>query len=207
MDKVKETLKLNELEKNKTLKNFADKIGISVPNLVLGTVAVLATIIILNYGANIVTTLVGFLYPAYMSFKAVETTLRKAEAINAGQGAASQPNPERLAGDEAVRLDMRHWLTYWVVYSFYTCIDPLLLYALSFIGIFYYVMKVLFFIFLFHPKYKGATLIYDKVLKNLLKKYEEHIDKQINTLGKVVDEKAKPMMKDVKAYAVNKALN
>jgi hypothetical protein len=39
----------------------------------MGGLVLAAVLVVLNMGAMLVTSLVGFLYPAYMSFKALET--------------------------------------------------------------------------------------------------------------------------------------
>ena len=41
---------------------------------------------------------------------------------------------------------------------------------------FYFVLKLAFYIYLFHPSTQGATTIYDKVLLPFIKPYEEKID-------------------------------
>jgi len=39
----------------------------------MGGLVLAAVLVVLNMGAMLVTSIVGFLYPAYMSFKSLET--------------------------------------------------------------------------------------------------------------------------------------
>ena len=77
------------------------------------------------------------MYPAYCSIKALES------------------------GSKA---DDTKWLTYWVVFGAFNIIDHFAGFILHFIP-FYYVLKLAFLVFLFHPKTKGATWVYDSYLR------------------------------------------
>jgi len=123
--------------------------------LVLVAAGLLITLSLLNVGSSLICNFVGFLYPAYMSFKALETS---------GSG------------------DDKQWLTYWVVYSLFTVLDTFIGFTLSFIP-FYYFIKLAFFVYLFHPQTLGASVIYDKVIQPVLKKYEGDIDSGINRVA------------------------
>ncbi len=51
----------------------------------------------------------------------------------------------------------------------------------SFLGVllecipFYFFFKILFLLYLFLPQFNGASLIYEKILKHIFNKYENHI--------------------------------
>lgn len=62
----------------------------------LGLVVFLVFYLLIGYGTLLLSNLIGFLYPAYASIKAVESS-----------------------GKE----DDTKWLTYWVVFSFITLIE------------------------------------------------------------------------------------
>ncbi len=60
--------------------------------------------------------------------------------------------------------DSREWLTYWVIFGLFNGIE-----YISWFIPFYYIIKLITLIWLFHPKYQGASLIYN----NYIKQYEE----------------------------------
>eukprot|EP01016_Furgasonia_blochmanni_P028858 TRINITY_DN3037_c0_g1_i2.p2 TRINITY_DN3037_c0_g1~~TRINITY_DN3037_c0_g1_i2.p2 ORF type:complete len:106 (-),score=12.30 TRINITY_DN3037_c0_g1_i2:239-556(-) len=74
MQRLTDAFNLRQYEKNKTLTALSEKLGISVPSLIVGGVTLALFLIIFNYGVSMLTALVGFIYPAYMSFKVVEST-------------------------------------------------------------------------------------------------------------------------------------
>lgn len=138
----------DEFEKVKPLKNLSEKIGIKV-SLIMGILcSLLLLFVLLEWGSFIITSLVGFLYPAYMSFKAIETA---------------------ETGDDT------QWLTYWVVYSFFTVFNDIVIYFFGFIP-FYYIFKVAFYIWMFHPRTRGAQILYNKAIKPVLLRYEGKVD-------------------------------
>jgi len=183
LDKICEKLNLNELEKVKFLKDLSVQTKIKPAYFGLGAIAIAVLFAIIGYGSTLLFFLVGFLYPAYMSYKAIETK----------------------TSDE----DDKQWLTYWVVFSFIHVFDPLLNIVLSIIP-FTVIIKLAFNIWLLHPKTRGALLIYNRVIRNLLKKYEGHIDSHIEGVKRTVDE-AQPMLqnvtKDLKREAINKVIS
>ena len=88
-------------------------------------------------GAKLITDLVSFLYPAYMSFKAIDSS------------------------DDS---DNTQWLTYWVVFSFVSITESIAGFLVELIP-FYFFLKVAFFIWLYHPKFMGAGAVYAQVIK------------------------------------------
>jgi len=100
-------------------------------------------------GAKLITDLVSFIYPAYMSFKAIDST-----------------NP----------VDNTQWLTYWVVFSFVSIIENVADFLVDFIP-FYFFIKVGFFVWLYHPKFLGAGLVYSSAIKPFVIPYVERIGK------------------------------
>eukprot|EP01016_Furgasonia_blochmanni_P028857 TRINITY_DN3037_c0_g1_i1.p1 TRINITY_DN3037_c0_g1~~TRINITY_DN3037_c0_g1_i1.p1 ORF type:complete len:164 (-),score=13.51 TRINITY_DN3037_c0_g1_i1:111-602(-) len=148
MQRLTDAFNLRQYEKNKTLTALSEKLGISVPSLIVGGVTLALFLIIFNYGVSMLTALVGFIYPAYMSFKVVEST-------HIPIGAALSSN----FGKDDYRNELRRWLTYWIVYSLVVCLDPILHMIFGFLGPLYHVGKVLFFVFMFHPATKGSVLV------------------------------------------------
>lgn len=142
-------LGFNHFDDVKPLKDLSAKIKVKPSILLGGLFTFIVLLIALNFGACILTSSVGFLYPAYMSFKAIESKDTK---------------------------DDTQWLTFWVVYAVCTIFDPLLNQILYFIP-FYYLFKLAFYIYLFHPKSKGASMLYHLGVKNFWKKIESNIEK------------------------------
>ena len=86
--------------------------------------------------------LLGFVYPAYMSFKSMDS--------------GSQ--------------DVTQWLTYWVVFSFFSILENLLGFMVSFIP-FYTFIKVGLIVWMYHPSTMGAKTVYEQGLRPLLIPY------------------------------------
>jgi len=93
---------------------------------------------------------VGALYPAYASFKALET-----------------PQID----------DDKQWLTYWVVFSITSSAEEVAEKVVSYLPG-YYVLKVIFLVWLMLPKTRGAVLLYKNFILPLLKKYEPILDQK-----------------------------
>ena len=125
---LESTDKLNDIEK---------QTGYSKVYFFVFGVSTISAVIYGLGGAKLVTDLVSFVYPAYMSFKAI---------------------------DSSNTVDHTQWLTYWVVFSFMSIIESIFGYLTEFIP-FYFVIKVAFFIWLYHPKFTGAGLVYTQAIK------------------------------------------
>mmetsp|Transcript_58 Transcript_58/g.45 ORF Transcript_58/g.45 Transcript_58/m.45 type:complete len:151 (-) Transcript_58:110-562(-) len=125
------------------LKEIEKKTGYSKVYFFLLAIPVISTIVYTLGGAKLVTDLVSFVYPAYMSFKAIDSS-------NVG--------------------DDTQWLTYWVVFSFFTIIESIAGFLTDFIP-FYFPLKVSFFIWLYHPKFLGAGMVYSQAIKPFVMPY------------------------------------
>ena len=99
-------------------------------------------------GQVYITTLIGVLYPAFASFCALESN------------------------DKA---DDKTWLTYWVVYGLFELVDHFGSIILGIIP-FYFFLKLLFLVYLFHPNTLGAVYVYDKFLRNIILAYHDKIE-------------------------------
>ncbi|CAI5712585.1 unnamed protein product [Peronospora destructor] len=75
-------------------------------------------------GEELVVGLVGFIYPAYVSFKAINT-----------------PGT----------VDDTQWLTYWVIYAFFNLTESITNLLLSWIP-FYFFLKIAFLVWSYHPR-------------------------------------------------------
>lgn len=123
--------------------------------LALGAVMV-AYACTIGFG-GIISNLVGFIYPAYRSYKAIKTEDKD---------------------------DDTQWLTYWVVYAFFTVADGLFGVLFTWVPL-YFFFKIGFLVWCMHPRAKGATFILRRVIVPLLEKYETHIDQAGARLSEV----------------------
>merc|ERR1712205_132156 len=108
---------------------------------------------------RVYTFFLGFLYPAYASYKAIES-----EATD----------------------DDTQWLTYWVVYSMLMIFESFADYSVFWIPG-YRFAKCGFIFWLASPRFKGAIMLYEKVFKDALKAAEPIIDTARAELSKHVD--------------------
>lgn len=154
------TQNINEdLKEFTPLKTICDKYNKDPSHVVLIFLAVFILLTMLGLFQHVVITLFGLLYPSYMSFK-VDITIT--QAINS-------------QSQEKCKI----WLTYWIVFGFLTAFDKLLGIVLFFIPG-YYLIKALFYIWMFYPRTNGAQIIYEKVLKPQLIKFRDLAQKKFS---------------------------
>lgn len=122
---------------------MAKKAGVESGVILGAGVLVSSLVILLVFGATILTLSITVLYPAVKSIQALETA-----------------SPD----------DDKEWLTYWIIFGLFSLIDDFFGFVLSLIP-YYYWLKLVFFVILFAPQTRGAQLIYNSVVKDLLNKY------------------------------------
>ncbi|XP_014666527.1 PREDICTED: receptor expression-enhancing protein 1-like isoform X2 [Priapulus caudatus] len=106
--------------------------------------------------SRIVILLLGTLYPAYASYKAVKT-----KNVN-----------------EYVK-----WMMYWIVFALFTAVETFADVLVSFWMPFYYEIKIVFVLWLLSPATRGASFLYRKFLHPTLNKREKEIDELIARAG------------------------
>jgi len=116
--------------------------------LVLAVVSISFSLIFFNIGGQFITDIVAWVYPAYASFKALETLGRE---------------------------DDVQWLTYWTIFGFVHIIEFFLGIILYWIP-YWFVFKTMFVLWLALPRYRGAEYIYHNFLRDFLKPYESTVD-------------------------------
>jgi len=136
--------KINE---NPTLRDLVKKTGQRPAHVAAGVALLLFIGVLLGFGAHALTNLIGFAYPIYASFKALKTD---------GQD------------------DDTQWLTYWVVFGFFTTLESLFTFFSK--SFFYFVFKAGFLIWAMLPQTQGAKLVYDNVIFPIMNRYEGKID-------------------------------
>lgn len=105
--------------------------------------------------SRIVIVVLGTLYPAYASYKAVKTKNVK----------------------EYVK-----WMMYWIVFAGFICVETFADILISWLP-FYYEIKIVFVIWLMAPATKGSSIIYRKFIHPQLSKKEESIDAYISKVS------------------------
>ena len=68
------------------------------------------------------------------------------------------------------KVDDEQWLSYWIIYSFITLLEMLAEPLLYWIPV-WYPTKLLFVAWLVLPQFKGASFIYEKLVREQLSKY------------------------------------
>lgn len=146
IDSICDRLGLDELGKIKYLRDISQKLKAKPSHLGLVAITLLSLLVIFECGSSAISFGIGFIYPAYMSFKAIEST-------------------QSLEGD-------KFWLTYWIVFGILNMFDDVISRILSFLPL-YNAIKILFYIWLFHPQTEGANIVYRAVVRGVFAKYQK----------------------------------
>ncbi|EJP63857.1 hypothetical protein ACQRIT_006995 [Beauveria bassiana] len=131
-----------ELSKYPALNNLERQAGVPKAYAVIGVGALYFFLIIFNLGGQLLTNFAGFVIPGYYSLAALFTDSKD---------------------------DDTQWLTYWVVFAFFSVVE-------SFFNIvywfpFYFVFKFVFLLWLSLPMFRGAEIIFRSFLAPTLSRY------------------------------------
>ncbi|KAG0264988.1 ER membrane protein DP1/Yop1 [Mortierella polycephala] len=143
-----------ELSKYSQLNQFQAATGVPKTYLALGAGAFMTVMIFFNFAGKLLSNILGWVYPAYRSFKALET-----------------PDKD----------DDKQWLTYWAVYGFVSILESftdILLYWLPF----YFFLKSVFLLWLMIPSFNGAAIVYSRILRPFLMQHRNNIDASLNNV-------------------------
>jgi len=157
---------------NNVLGIVEQKTTISRFNLVAGIAGVFALYLIFGHFAQLVCNAIGFLYPAYVSIKAIESHNKD---------------------------DDTQWLTYWVIFALFNVLEFGAETIESYFPI-YWLTKCIFVLYLYMPMTLGAQKIYHKVVRPFVMKHQATIDQRLggmaqkaqDTVRQTVDEHFKP---------------
>ena len=145
--------------------------------MVLGLIFFSMFMVFSEYGSHVICDLIGIVYPAYMSFKAIES-----------------PGAE----------DDKQWLTYWVVFALTRVSETFFDFFLFWLP-FYFLGKLLFLLWLAFPETRGAILIFNRVVAPGLRLQERKIDAALSAAGNVAAE-GKNLAKNVAAENAGTAM-
>ncbi|CAK0784227.1 hypothetical protein CVIRNUC_007431 [Coccomyxa viridis] len=108
-----------------------------------------------DFSCRVILNIVGFVWPAYQNYKTI-----------------SQKQTEAT----------QEWCMYWLMLALFTVSERMVLDMLVFWVPMYYEAKVLFVLYLWHPKTQGAAYLYSSMLQPFLARNEGAIDQCIEEL-------------------------
>ena len=106
---------------------------------------------------KLVSNLVGFCYPAFMSFKALE-------------------------GGKTVDGSAIQWMTYWIIFCSLNILEDAVPFLLAIK--FYYPIKMFSVVWLYHPKSTGAEVLYSSAIRPYILPLLEGAASQTSTAKK-----------------------
>ncbi|KAK2459748.1 hypothetical protein APHAL10511_008180 [Amanita phalloides] len=130
-----------ELDKYPALTQLERRTQVPKSYIALGGIALLIILHLVNPIAAPISNLVGFVIPAFLSFRAIE---------------APSPN------------DDVQWLTYWIIFALFNFVESFALRLVLYYLPWYFPLKTVLLIWLQLPAFRGAQATYNSVLKPIV---------------------------------------
>ncbi|XP_011310578.1 receptor expression-enhancing protein 5-like [Fopius arisanus] len=125
------------------------KTGVDRLYIFVASVAFLGLYLVFGLGQQLICNIIGFIYPAYCSMKALETPKKD---------------------------DDTKWLTYWVVFAVFTIIEFFSDFIVGWFPV-YWLFKCVFYIWLMVPlEYNGSLIIYHRFIRPKFIQYQPKVD-------------------------------
>lgn len=144
-----------------------------------GCVLFLACYLIFGYFSGFLVAVLGFLYPAYASVKAIESSNKE---------------------------DDTQWLTYWVVYAAFSIAE---FFSDIFLGWFplYFLFKCAFLCWCMAPfSWNGANFLYTRFIAPFVLKHEKEVDSYIKKGAAFADDMANKAKAEATAMATEQII-
>uniref|UniRef100_A0A0G4FGB8 Receptor expression-enhancing protein n=1 Tax=Chromera velia CCMP2878 TaxID=1169474 RepID=A0A0G4FGB8_9ALVE len=122
--------------------------GVAPHVIVISVIFFLLAFMLFGIGGELICNWAGFIYPAYKSFKAIESRKKEEDKL---------------------------WLTYWVVYALFSTLEVFADIILFWVP-FYYLCKLVFLIWCMHPSSKGSVVCYNNLVRPFLMHHQKAID-------------------------------
>ncbi|XP_078252468.1 receptor expression-enhancing protein 5 [Rhinoraja longicauda] len=158
------------------LGKIESKTGIKKTYIALAFVAFISIYLVIGYAASLVCNLIGFVYPAYVSIKAIESPDKEDDTI---------------------------WLMYWVVYGIFSVAEFFSDILFSWFP-FYYILKCAFLVWCMAPiSSNGSQLIYKRFIRPFFLKHEADLDKVAKNLSDRASDAADSIRENAKKATAN----
>ena len=129
---------------------------------------------------ELISTMVGTVYPIFKSLEAIEKN-----------------DPD----------EMKLWLAYWVIFSLFCIADRIAdKMCLKKVIPFYFLMKLSFLIFLFHPRTLGAKVLVEKVVQPFIDGHEADVYAFTDQVMTQIDGLVQEKLGDIQDKAVKETL-